>query len=96
MGNAFDVIIAPVVTEKCSAMMGDEKNRKYTFRVRKDAGKIEIAKAVEELFKVKVSAVNVMNRAGKPKRAGRTVQTGRRADWKRAVVTLAEGTIEIM
>ena len=51
---------------------------------------------IEELFKVKVAKVNVMNYQGKAKRAGRTMKMGRRADWKRAVVTLAEGSIEII
>ena len=93
MENAFDVIIAPVVTEKCNALI---QEKKYTFKVRRDAGKIEIGRAVEELFKVKVKSVNVMNYEGKTKRAGRTGRMGRRADWKRAVVTLSEGTIEII
>ena len=93
MENAFDVIIAPVVTEKCNALIQDKK---YTFKVRRDAGKIEIGRAVEELFKVKVKSVNVMNYEGKTKRAARTGKVGRRADWKRAVVTLAEGSIEII
>ena len=93
MNNAFDVIIAPVITEKCNALM---QEKKYTFKVHPAAGRIEIAKAVEELFKVKVAKVNVMNYQGKAKRAGRTVKMGRRADWKRAVVTLAEGSIEII
>ena len=93
MNSAYDVIIAPVVTEKCNALIQD---RKYTFRVHPSAGRIEIANAVEELFKVKVAKVNVMNYQGKAKRAGRTMKMGRRADWKRAVVTLAEGSIEII
>ena len=93
MNSAYDVIIAPVVTEKCNALIQDKK---YTFRVHPAAGRIEIARAVEEIFKVKVAKVNVMNYQGKAKRAGRTVKMGRRADWKRAVVTLAEGTIEII
>ena len=93
MNSAFDVIIAPVVTEKCNALM---QEKKYTFKVNPKAGRIEIARAVEELFKVKVAKVNVMNYQGKAKRAGRTMKMGRRADWKRAVVTLAEGTIEII
>lgn len=93
MKSAFDVIIAPVVTEKCNALI---QEKKYTFRVNPNAGRIEIAKAVEELFKVKVKSVNVMNYSGKAKRAGRTMQMGHRADWKRAVVTLAEGSIEII
>ena len=93
MNSAYDVIIAPVVTEKCNALIQDKK---YTFRVHPAAGRIEIARAVEELFKVKVAKVNVMNYQGKAKRAGRTMKMGRRADWKRAVVTLAEGSIEII
>ena len=93
MNSAYDVIIAPVVTEKCNALIQDKK---YTFRVHPSAGRIEIAKAVEELFKVKVAKVNVMNYQGKAKRAGRTMKMGRRADWKRAIVTLAEGSIEII
>ena len=93
MNSAYDVIIAPVVTEKCNALIQDKK---YTFRVHPSAGRIEIAKAVEELFKVKVAKVNVMNYQGKAKRAGRTMKMGRRADWKRAVVTLAEGSIDII
>jgi len=93
MQNAFEVIIAPVVTEKSNALI---QAKKYTFRVHPEAGKIEIAKAVEELFKVKVADVNIMNYLGKAKRAGRTGAMGRRANWKRAVVTLAEGSIEII
>ncbi len=93
MNNAFDVIIAPVVTEKCNALM---QEKKYTFKVNPKAGRIEIARAVEELFKVKVAKVNVMNYSGKAKRAGRTMKMGRRSDWKRAIVTLAEGSIEII
>ena len=93
MNNAFDVIIAPVVTEKCNALMQENK---YTFKVNPKAGRIEIARAVEELFKVKVAKVNVMNYSGKAKRAGRTMKMGRRPDWKRAVVTLAEGSNEII
>ena len=93
MKSAFDIIIAPVVTEKCNALI---QEKKYTFRVAPDAGRIEIGKAVEELFKVKVKSVNVMNYQGKRKRAGRSLKEGRRPDWKRAVVTLAEGSIEII
>ena len=93
MKSAFDIIIAPVVTEKCNALI---QEKKYTFRVAPDAGRIEIGKAVEELFKVKVKSVNVMNYQGKKKRAGRSLKEGRRPDWKRAVITLAEGSIEII
>ena len=91
MRSAFDIIIAPVVTEKCNALMQEQK---YTFKVKADAEKVEIGRAVEELFKVK--SVNVMNCQGKAKRAGRSMKMGRRPDWKKAVVTLSEGTIEII
>ena len=93
MKSAFDIIIAPVVTEKCNALIQDKK---YTFRVAPDANRIEIGKAVEELFNVKVKSVNVMNYQGKRKRAGHSLKEGRRPDWKRAVITLAEGSIEII
>ena len=93
MKNAFEVIIAPVLTEKTNALI---QEKKYTFRVAPGAGKIEIAQAVEELFKVKVADVNIMNYLGKTKRSGRTGKIGRRPNWKRAIVTLAEGSIEII
>jgi large subunit ribosomal protein L23 len=93
MKSAFDIIIAPVVTEKCNALI---QEKIYTFRVAPDANRIEIGKAVEELFNVKVKSVNVMNYQGKRKRAGRSLKEGRRPDWKRAVITLAEGSIEII
>ena len=93
MRSAFDIIIAPVVTEKCNALMQEQK---YTFKVKADAEKVEIGRAVEELFKVKVKSVNVMNCQGKAKRAGRSMKMGRRPDWKKAGVTLSEGTIEII
>ncbi len=76
MENAFDVIIAPVVTEKCNALI---QEKKYTFKVRRDAGKIEIGRAIEELFKVKVKSVNVMNYEGKTRRAGRTARSWNRS-----------------
>ena len=93
MKTAYDIILKPVVTK---ASMDNIQEKKYTFKVNPKAGRIEIARAVEELFKVKVAKVNVMNYQGKAKRAGRTMKMGRRADWKRAIVTLAEGSIEII
>ena len=92
MKSAYDIIISPVITEKNSAMAED---RKYVFRVKPDAGKIEIGKAVEELFNVKVKSVNVMNCNGKAKRVARSMRMGRRPDWKKAIVTLAEGSIDV-
>jgi large subunit ribosomal protein L23 len=81
------VVIAPHVSEKAAriAAEGDQ----YVFRVRRDATKPEIRAAVEFLFEVKVDAVRVVNQAGKAKRFGRSL--GRRSDWKKAYVRLAEG-----
>jgi large subunit ribosomal protein L23 len=85
------VIIRPLLTEK-NAQMKEAENR-VAFEVVPDANKVEIKKAVEEAFKVSVEAVNVLNVRGKIKRLGRNV--GRRRNWKKAVVTLKEGsTIE--
>jgi large subunit ribosomal protein L23 len=82
----YSVIVAPVITEK--ATRGSEHNQ-VTFRVRGDATKPEIKAAVEGLFKVKVEAVNTINVRGKTKRfRGRL---GQRSDYKKAVVSLAEG-----
>jgi large subunit ribosomal protein L23 len=81
------VIKGPVITEK-SHLQKAESN-KVTFQVDVKANKIEIRKAIEELFKVKVLAVNTINMRGKKKRLGRT--EGARAAWKKAVVTLAPG-----
>ena len=82
--NARDIILAPVITEKSVAAMGDKK---YTFRVADGSNKIEIAKAVEEIFGVKVAKVNTLNMQGKAKRMGMR-PAGRRRNWKKAMVTL--------
>jgi large subunit ribosomal protein L23 len=81
------VLRVPHVSEK-SAMIG-EANRQYVFQVLPDAHKPEIKAAVEQLFGVKVSAVQVVNLKGKSKRFGR--MEGRRKNWKKAYVTLEEG-----
>jgi large subunit ribosomal protein L23 len=82
----YDIIVAPVITEKSQRI--SEANQ-VVFRVRGDASKPEIKQAVEGLFNVKVTAVNTLNVKGKVKRFRGTV--GRRSDWKKAIVTLAEG-----
>ena len=80
---AEEVIIRPVVTEKSN----DELQQgKYTFEVNKKATKIDIAKAVEKLFEVKVLKVNTMTVKGKTKRVGYHI--GKTSDWKKAVVTI--------
>jgi large subunit ribosomal protein L23 len=81
------LIKGPIITEK-THMLKDMAN-KVTFRVDVKANKIEIRKAIEELFKVKVLAVNTVNMKGKKKTMGRT--EGARSDWKKAIVTLAPG-----
>ncbi len=85
----INVLIAPHVSEK-SARIAEQGNQ-YVFRVRTDATKPEIRAAVEFMFEVKVDKVRVVNQAGKTKRFGRSV--GRRSDWKKAYVRLAEGQV---
>ena len=84
MKTSYDIIIRPVITEDSMARIAAEK--KYTFEVAKSATKPEIAKAVEEAFKVKVASVNVINMKRKPKRLG--VHEGYSRAWKKAIVTL--------
>ena len=86
MKTAYDIIKRPIITEQS---MESASFKKYTFEVAKDANKIEIAKAVEEIFGVKVEKVNTMNMEGKKKRLGAQPQ-GRRNNWKKAVVKLTE------
>ncbi|HEX9882702.1 MAG TPA: 50S ribosomal protein L23 [Desulfobaccales bacterium] len=81
------LIKGPIITEKSHALK--EAGNKVTFRVAVKANKIEIRKAIEELFKVKVLGVNTMQMRGKKKRVGRT--QGTRPAWKKAIVTLAPG-----
>ncbi|MCQ2440462.1 MAG: 50S ribosomal protein L23 [Clostridia bacterium] len=83
MKTAQDIIIAPVITEKS---MSGISGKKYTFKVAKNASKIEIADAVEKLFKVDVAKVNTVNVRGKARRMGR--YEGYTASWKKAIVTL--------
>lgn len=91
MKLAREIIIKPVVTEKSVDLMQENK---YCFKVAKDANKIEIKNAIEEIFKVTVVNVNTVNVHGKMKRMGRT--QGKTASWKKAVVTLREGdSIEV-
>ena len=88
--DARDILIRPLITEKSTQLMEEGK---YVFVVAKKANKIEIAKAVAEVFKVKVAKVNTVNVTGKKKRMGRT--EGKRPDYKKAIVKLAPGeTIE--
>ena len=78
-----DIIVKPIITEKSSSGITEGK---YTFKVAKNATKVQIAKAVEALFNVKVTNVNTITVKGKEKRVG--ANTGKRPDWKKAIVTI--------
>ena len=90
MRSAYDVIIKPVITEQSMDVAAEKK---YTFKVATDANKTQVKLAVEEIFGVEVKKVNIMNYDGKVKRMGRNV--GRTAAYKKAIVTLTEGSKEI-
>ena len=86
-----EVLIAPVISEKSYSLI---ENRKYSFRVHKDAHKTQVRQAVEQLFDVHVQGVNIVQVRSKPKRRG--MFRGRRPGWKKAIVQLREGeSIEI-
>ena len=88
MKDPRDVVIAPVVSEKSYEQL--EKNV-YVFKVQTSASKPEIRNAIESIFDVTVTKVNTLNRKGKVRRNRRNNTLGKRADTKRAIVTLAEG-----
>jgi large subunit ribosomal protein L23 len=87
MKEPRDVIQAPLISEKGTALA--ESANQFLFKVRPDANKIEVKRAVETLFKVKVLDVRMARYLGKIRRIGRSM--GRRSDWKKAYVTLKEG-----
>lgn len=82
-----NIVIAPIITEKSNTQIATDNT--YTFKVSINANKIEIAKAIEHIFAVKVLAVNTIRMMGKPRRLGK--YNGKRPDWKKAIVTLREG-----
>jgi len=91
---AEDVLLAPILTEETWQRM---EERKYSFRVALGANKIQIRKAVEELFDVKVEKVWTANRKGKPRRERLSQRHGRTTHWRKAIVRLAPGDrIDIM
>ena len=91
MKSQFRMIERPYITEKVVLMK--EQENKVVFKVRKDSNKVELKKAIEAIFNVKVEKVSTISVKGKKKRQGRW--EGKRADWKKAIVTLKEGdTIE--
>ena len=85
--DPFDVLVKPLLTEKITGLQ--EQANRVAFVVKKNATRVDIRHAVESALKVKVKTVNVMNVMGKTKRQGRFV--GKRADWKKAIITLREG-----
>ena len=85
MRTAYDIVIRPIITEQS---MEDMDIKKYVFEVAKDANKIEIAKAIEEIFGVTVVKVTTTNVRGKEKRTG-AYPKGMTASWKKAVVKLS-------
>ena len=87
---AEEVIVKPIITERSSE---DLQEGKYTFKVNKKATKVEIAKAVEKLFEVKVLKVNTMTVKGKTKRVGYHI--GKTSDWKKAIVTIETNPAEV-
>ncbi|MDI6829278.1 MAG: 50S ribosomal protein L23 [Armatimonadota bacterium] len=87
MKDPYQIIERPIMTEKSIA---GADQRKYTFRVNRRANKIEIARAIEQIFNVKVQDVNTINVRGKKKRLGRYPE-GKTPDWKKAIVTLKPG-----
>lgn len=94
MKTPYEVIDTILLSEKAGLAVDQNK---YTFKVKKAATKIDIAKAVEALFDgVKVAKVSTMNYDGKKKRAGKTMKMGRRASWKKAIVTLSEGELDVL
>jgi len=92
MHNPHAIIRTMLVTEQSMEL---KDRNKYVFQVHPDANKIQVGEAVEQLYDVEVKSVNVMNRRGKLKRAGRA-RAGFRPDWKKAIVTLAKGSIDIL
>lgn len=87
MKTPYDVIKGPLLTEKGTKLK--DAHNKVVFEVNRYANKIEIKKAVQEIFNVKVIKVSTMNQLGKKKRLG--LKQGKRSDWKKAIITLKEG-----
>jgi large subunit ribosomal protein L23 len=86
MKDARDIIIAPIISENTMEQM--QEYNTYTFKVAKNANKVEIRNAVEEIFSVNVIKVNTMNVRGKKRRLG--FHVGKKPDWKKALVKLVE------
>ena len=87
ISDYYDIIRAPRITEKGARLK--EKNNVLTFEIKVDANKVQVRKAIESIFKVKVADITTVKNAGKKKRVG--TRLGRRSDWKKAYVTLKPG-----
>ncbi|HKV41707.1 MAG TPA: 50S ribosomal protein L23 [Blastocatellia bacterium] len=104
MNNVWDVIVGPVITEKALTMKDEPESmgrlgntrQMLTLKVNSKATKPEIKRAVEQILKVKVEAVRVVNYQGKVKRVQMRRETGRRSDWKKAFVTIKKDEKQIM
>lgn len=92
--NPYDVVYTVLITERGTTLQ--DKYNKYLFKVNPASNKLQIKAAVEAIFpEVKVASVNVMNMLGKTKRM-RSAKAGKRPDWKKAIVTLSEGSIDLL
>lgn len=89
MKSPYEILDRPVITERATILAEDPDQPQYLFKVARDANKIEIRRAVEQAFNVKVKSVNTVKVKGKVKRQGRS--EGKRPDWKKAFVTLEKG-----
>ena len=92
MSKAYEIIRNILVTEKSAVL---KEANQYAFKVAPKATKLEVADAIEEIYGVKVKSVNIIHCKGKMKRAGRSPRPVKRPDWKKAVISLAEGSIDL-
>ena len=92
MSKAYEIIRNILVTEKSAVL---KEANQYAFKVAPKATKLEVADAIEEIYGVKVKSVNIIHCKVKMKRAGRSPRPGKRPDWKKAVISLAEGSIDL-
>ena len=92
MSKAYEIIRNILVTEKSAVL---KEANQYAFKVAPKATKLEVADAIEEIYGVKVKSVNIIHCKGKMKRAGRSPRPGKRPDWKKAVISLDEGSIDL-
>lgn len=90
--SPYNIIQEIMISEKATEISEHEK---YVFKVNVKANKFQVADSIENIYDVKVAKVNIMNCNGKSKRVPGTQKTGRRSNWKKAIVTLSEGSIDI-